>query len=124
MVRATAWLIGAISVLEITTWIIMIRLGQINTVDLWLLPSLASMFLIVLGSLLHKPQRIKTVHRIVLAGICCYELLDLYASGLPEVSQQNAIGVGMVWFPVTTVIAFLILRHRFAARLKIGRAHV
>ena len=117
MVRATAWLLGAISVLEISTWLIMIRLGQINAVDLWLLPSLASMFLIVLGLLLHRPQRVKLVHRIMLAGICCYELLDLYSSGLPVVGTQNAIGVGMVWFPVTTVIAFLIMRHQPAARL-------
>ena len=117
MVRATAWLLGAISVLEITTWIIMIRLGQINTVDLWLLPSLAGMFLIVLGLLLHRPKRIKLVHRVMLTAICSYELLDLYSSGLPEVRAQNAIGVGMVWFPVTTVIAFLILRHQLAARL-------
>jgi diguanylate cyclase len=117
MVRATAWLLGGISTLEMTTWIILNRLGQINTVDFWLLPSLASTFLIMLGLLLHRPQRVKLIHLVMFAGICCYELLDLYSSGLPEVSHQNAIGVGMVWFPVTTVIAFLILRHQFAARL-------
>jgi diguanylate cyclase len=117
MVRATAWLLGGISTLEIATWIILNRLGQINTVDFWLLPSLAGMFLIMLGLLLHRPQRVKLIHRIMLAGICCYELLDLYSSGLPEVSHQNAIGVGMVWFPVTTVIAFVILRNQLATRL-------
>jgi diguanylate cyclase (GGDEF)-like protein len=117
MVRATAWLLGGISTLEIATWIILNRLGQINTVDFWLLPSLASGFLVVLGLLLQNPKRVKLVHRVMLAGICGYELLDLYSSGLPEVRNQNAIGVGMVWFPVTTVIAFLILRHQLAARL-------
>jgi diguanylate cyclase len=117
MVRATVWLLGGISALELTTWIILIRLGQINTIDFWLLPSLASVFLVMLGLLLHQPQRVKLIHQIMFAGICCYELLDLYSSGLPEVSSQNAIGVGMVWFPVTTVIAFLILRHQLAARL-------
>jgi diguanylate cyclase (GGDEF)-like protein len=117
MVRATAWLLGGISILEIATWIILNRLGQINTVDFWLLPSLASTFLVMLGLLLHRPQRVKLVHRVMLAGICGYELLDLFSSGLPEVRNQNAIGVGMVWFPVTTVIAFLILRHQLAARL-------
>jgi diguanylate cyclase len=117
MVRATAWLLGGISTLEIATWIILNRLGQINTVDFWLLPSLAGTFLIMLGLLLQRPQRVKAIHRIMLAGICCYELLDLFSSGLPEVRNQNAIGVGMVWFPVTTVIAFLILRHQLATRL-------
>ena len=117
MVRATAWLLGAISMLEIGTWIIMIRLEQINTVDLWLLPSLAIVFLVMLGLLLHNHQRVKTIHRTMLAGICCYELLDLYSSGLPVVGAQNAIGVGMVWFPVTIVIAFLIMGHQLAARL-------
>jgi diguanylate cyclase (GGDEF)-like protein len=117
MVRATAWLLGGISTLEVATWIILNRLGQINTVDFWLLPSLAGTFLIILGLLLQRPQRVKLIHRIMLAGICCYELLDLFSSGLPEVRNQNAIGVGMVWFPVTTVIAFLILRHQLATRL-------
>jgi diguanylate cyclase len=117
MVRATAWLLGGISALEISTWIILNRLGQINTVDFWLLPSLGITFLVMLGLLLHRPQRIKSIHQLMLAGICCYELLDLYSSGLPEVRNQNAIGVGMVWFPVTTVIAFLILRHQLATRL-------
>jgi diguanylate cyclase len=117
MVRATAWLLGGISTLEIATWLILNRLGQINTVDFWLLPSLAGMFLVMLGLLLHRPQRVKLIHRIMLVGICCYELLDLYSSGLPEVSHQNAIGVGMVWFPVTTVIAFVILRHQLATSL-------
>jgi diguanylate cyclase len=117
MVRATAWLLGGISVLEVGTWIILNRLGQINTIDFFLLPALASTFLVMLGLLLHRPQRVKLVHRIMLAGICFYELLDLYSSGLPEVRTQNAVGVGMVWFPVTTVIAFLILRHQLAARL-------
>jgi diguanylate cyclase (GGDEF)-like protein len=117
MVRATAWLLGGIAILEMATWIILNWLGQINTIDFWLLPSLASIFVIMLGLLLHRPQRVKTIHGIMLAGICCYELLDLYSSGLPEVRNQNAIGVGMVWFPVTTVIAFLILRHQLAARL-------
>jgi diguanylate cyclase len=117
MVRATTWLLGGISILEIGTWIILIQLGQINTVDFWLLPSLASIFLVMLGLLLHKPKRVKLIHQLMLGGICCYELLDLYSSGLPEVRNQNAIGVGMVWFPVTTVIAFLILRHQLAARL-------
>jgi diguanylate cyclase len=117
IVRATAWLLGGISILQVSTWIVLIRLRQINTVDSWLLPSLAGTFLVLLGLLLHRPQRVKLIHHIMFAGICCYELLDLYSSGLPEVSNQNAIGVGMVWFPVTTVIAFLILRHQLAARL-------
>jgi diguanylate cyclase len=119
MVRGTAWLLGSLVLIEIATWIIMLRIGEIGAFDLWLLPAFALVFAIMFVLLRQQPQRVNLIQRIMLGLIGCYELIDLISSGLPEVQSQNAIGVGMVWFPGTIVTAFVILRHNLATRLSV-----
>lgn len=117
MVRATAWLLGTLSLIEILTWIILYNIGKLGTPDVWLLPTLAVTFLTFTGLILYRPQFVKLVQRISLGGLALYELIDLISSGLPIVQSQNAIGIGMVWFPGAIVTAFMVLQHRLAGRL-------
>jgi diguanylate cyclase (GGDEF)-like protein len=117
MVRATAWLLGTLSLIEILTWSILYNIGKLGAPDVWLLPTLAAVFLTFTGLILYRPQFLKLVQRTSLGGLALYELIDLISSGLPEVQSQNAIGVGMVWFPGAIVTAFMVLQHRLAGRL-------
>ncbi len=117
MVRATAWLLGTLSLIEILTWIILYNIGKLGTPDVWLLPTLAVTFLTFTGLILYWPQFVKLVQHISLGGLALYELIDLISSGLPVVQSQNAIGIGMVWFPGAIVTAFMVLQHRLAGRL-------
>jgi diguanylate cyclase (GGDEF)-like protein len=117
MARATAWLLGGLSCVEILTWLLLLSIGKLGPIDLWLLPSLATSFMIMLGLLWWRPSLVKQIQTLVLIVLSIYELIDLFSSSLPEVQAQSNLGVGMVWFPGIIVAAFLVLRHRIAVRL-------
>ena len=96
------------------SWLILLRVGKINSTDLYLLPVVAGLALAGMIWLALDSRRVGAVLGVWLCTVATYELLDLHSSFVVVMKTTNLIAHGTVWFMVVTIAAFIALPPRRA----------
>ena len=113
-VKAAFILLSLAVVAAIVSWLILLRVGIINTTDLYVLPIVAVIGIAGMVWLAFDSRRVGTVLAVWLCAVATYELLDLQNSFVIVMKDTNLLGYGTVWFMVVTIAAFIALSPRKA----------
>ena len=106
-VKAAFILLSLAAVAAGFSWLILLRIGKINSTDLYLLPVVASIALAGMIWLALDSRRVGVVLGVWLCTVATYELLDLQSSFVMVMKTTNLVGHGTVWFMVVTIAAFI-----------------
>lgn len=107
--------LGALATLS--AWLISVRNGSSTSLDSYMLPALG-LELVVLEILLWR-NRIHARHTefAVVVGVSLYQLGSIVQDVLTGSLQNSGMGTSAFWFPLTFLLAFLLLPKRWAFRV-------